>query len=89
MAHGELCLQTSLALELAIPYSMAVRAGTIPLWKTAPGRRAEDLHLHEVRLQLCARVGVDFAAQRYFFKNRSGPSHDPHPFPWSTCRGRR
>src|ERR1700692_2291266 len=29
-------------------------------------------------LEFCAHVGVDFAAENYFFENRAGPNHDRH-----------
>jgi hypothetical protein len=27
-------------------------------------------------LEFCAHVGIDFAAENYFFEYRTGPSHD-------------
>ena len=34
----------------------------------------------EQSLEFCAHVGVDFAAQNYFFEHRTGPSHNKSTF---------
>jgi len=32
-------------------------------------------------LEFCAHVGIDFAAENNFYKNRAGPGHDCHLSP--------
>ena len=66
---------------------MAVRTRTIPLGKSSSGRGAEDLDLHQLRLQLRARVGVNFAAEGNFFENRLSPNHRVPPHPGYALRG--
>src|SRR6266852_1254638 len=88
-AQRELSLGARLAGEFVIArisagvlaHSDAVSAAAIPLRKPTPGRRTEDLnaHLWSADLELCAHVGVDFAAENNFFENRTGPSHKLSP----------
>ena len=84
-AQRELSLGARLAGEFVIARisadANAVSAAAIPLRKPTPGRRTEDLnaHLWSADLELCAHVGVDFAAENNFFENRTGPSHKLSP----------
>src|SRR6267154_6230560 len=71
---GHLSLRSRLALKLSAADGMTVRTSTIPLGECSSGSGAEDLHLHQFRLQLCAHVGVNFAAEGNFFENWSGPN---------------
>ena len=75
---GEFVLTPVLARVLAD--SNAVSAAAIPLRKPTPGRRTEDMnaHLWSADLELCAHVGVNFAAKNNFFENGTGPNHDFH-----------
>jgi len=87
-AQCELSLRARLAREFPRAHANAVSAAAIPLREPTPGRRTEDPNAHLLFLQcyfciaagleLCAYVGVDFAAENDFFENWSGPSHNVH-----------
>lgn len=78
-AQCELRLGARLAGKILLGLIMANRhaipTAAIPLRESTPGRRTEDAEVHQEGLELRAYVGVDLAAQNYFFKNRSGPRH--------------
>jgi hypothetical protein len=74
-AQCKLSLGTSLAVEFVLAHSQAIRAAAIPLREPTPGRRTEDANVHRAELEFCAYVRVDLAAENYFFKYRTGPSH--------------
>src|SRR5271155_2825920 len=85
-AQREMGLRSRLAGEFVLArvlthvftYGGTVSAGAIPLREPTPGRRTEDLNAHLLfaGLELCAHVGIDFAAENNFFENRTGPSHN-------------
>src|SRR5271168_1471960 len=66
------CFSGGLFKACVITDSNAVSAAAIPLRKPAPGRRTGDPNVHLAsliaRLEFCAYVGVDFAAENNFFK---------------------
>jgi hypothetical protein len=74
-AQRQLSLRASLAAELILAHGQAVSAATIPLREPTPSRGTEDANLHLGGLEFCAYVGVDLAAEKDFFKYRTGPSH--------------
>ena len=82
-AQRDLSLGARLAgkfvLARILTHTNTVSAAAIPLRKPTPGRRTEDLNAHLAGLELCADVGVNFAAEHNFFENRSGPSHKLSP----------
>src|SRR5260370_6000918 len=82
-AQCELRLGARLAgkfvLARILTHTNTVSAAAIPLRKPTPGRRTEDLNAHLAGLELCADVGVNFAAENNFFENRTDPSHNFHP----------
>ena len=84
--ESQLGLASRAAVKLAVPQSLAIAAGAIPLRKTAPGSRAEDFYAHScgdrqavIALQLGVGVGADFAVQVDLFVLRCGPFHGKAP----------
>ena len=64
-------------MKFAHAHSRAVGTSAIPLWKPAPGCRAEDFDAHS-RLELGVSVGANFAVQVDFFVLRGNPFHGPN-----------
>ena len=86
-ADRNLRLRTRLTAKLPAAHGMAIRASAIPLGESSSGGRAEDFDVHQIRLQLCTHVGVNFAAEGNFFENRSCPNHCVPPHLGYALRG--
>jgi hypothetical protein len=84
--ESQLGLASRAAVKLAVPESLAIAAGAIPLGKTTPGSRAEDFYAHScgdrqavIALQLGVGVRADLAVQVDLFVLRCGPFHGQAP----------
>src|SRR5271170_2470112 len=76
---GELRLGARVSAKRSRAQGKAVGTRAVPLGKTAPGRRAEDLNAHS-RLKLGVSVGANFAVQVDFFVLRGNPFHGLNSF---------
>jgi len=76
-----LCLRACTTAQCARAQTATVRAGTIPLGKTAPGGGAEDFNAHSSSdSELGVGVRADFAVQVDLFVLRGGPFHEESSF---------